>query len=724
MDDVTTHTTHDDSKSNEGDFELHDYDLDVVDEALADPNRNEYSDHFGFRIQVKTDDELSDDTSDDETDDDLEAYIKQRSTPAAASDGDKPFPNNGSTDMDSSSDSESHHHHQDNTTSLTSSITTPHSSDEDEYSVDTTLTTPTAVHKSQRLSLSSVDNIVRPPASLSRPDEGSSLGRSLSVQRPSQAYRERQTKRMSVMANPQLHSPLSRTSSSSVTSNYKRLSTATTQSANTASYLERLKSKIMRSSTDADQPSARESPQHIKLRQRTLVQLETQRTVLPMEFDWDFWKACAMDMDHIMAAEGLALRHHLSIGIPAGIRGSLWQLIAKSQNQSSDLECLYSELSKRTSLYEKSIQHDLDESTPLNKYLLLTGLDSPNVRHTMVNLLKAYSLFDPDIGYHQALAFILMTLLQQVEDETAVFGLLVQLTGFYGFKLCLDQNTDHLEMLLYRLDHFLQMTLPDLHRHMEAIGVKPEVYAGQWLTTGFAFGCPVPALVTHVMDLLLVEGITVLERFILSLFKRNHAAMMDMGYEHLVAFLQGPVFDVYKGQENQWVIDMYQMDMSPKMYVRLERQYQNEMTRKNKQRNDDEAVRQANDQLMNYLQDIQEKYRVLELEHQEVTRQAVETKMAMAKLDADNDDLRHQLTLVRHQFETQQRNNDNVHQQKVLDMDKSNTQLSQRNTSLQDQITDLESVLISLKMKYAEREQEYDSLRRELYEFKKSAHLS
>ena len=38
-------------------FSLCEFDLDVVDDALSNPTNSEFRDHFGFRIQVKTDDE-------------------------------------------------------------------------------------------------------------------------------------------------------------------------------------------------------------------------------------------------------------------------------------------------------------------------------------------------------------------------------------------------------------------------------------------------------------------------------------------------------------------------------------------------------------------------------------------------------------------------------------------------------------------------------------------
>lgn len=48
---------------------INDYDLDVVDEALLHPEKPEYIDHFGFTVQVKTDNEYDIDTSDSEYED-------------------------------------------------------------------------------------------------------------------------------------------------------------------------------------------------------------------------------------------------------------------------------------------------------------------------------------------------------------------------------------------------------------------------------------------------------------------------------------------------------------------------------------------------------------------------------------------------------------------------------------------------------------------------------
>lgn len=126
-------------------YSFFDYDLDVVQDALLNPHHSEYQDHFGFRIQVKTDDEYDDDTSEDEVD-------------LNNNDGHDDHP------TDASHDTQSHPLQLEMRTSSpssSSSITTASSSsadEDDDYTdidIDTAITTPTAT-KHSHLSMPSL----------------------------------------------------------------------------------------------------------------------------------------------------------------------------------------------------------------------------------------------------------------------------------------------------------------------------------------------------------------------------------------------------------------------------------------------------------------------------------------------------------------------------------------------------------------------------------------
>lgn len=121
----------DDVPHGENRFSLTEYDLDVVDDALLNPDSTEFRDHFGFRIEVKTDDEDSSDSDSDSID---SGYNKKK---------------NGTTQHSSAAVK----------TSATSSATTGSSEEDNESdgTVDTAMTTPTAHKHPNRLSASSVE---------------------------------------------------------------------------------------------------------------------------------------------------------------------------------------------------------------------------------------------------------------------------------------------------------------------------------------------------------------------------------------------------------------------------------------------------------------------------------------------------------------------------------------------------------------------------------------
>lgn len=94
------------SEQEEG-YEIAEFDLDVVDDALLNPTSSEYMDHFGFKIQVRTDDESS---SDDDSD--FEASDNEQ-PPAPLT---KPNPSSSTTTTTATSDDDS----------IDTNLTTPH----------------------------------------------------------------------------------------------------------------------------------------------------------------------------------------------------------------------------------------------------------------------------------------------------------------------------------------------------------------------------------------------------------------------------------------------------------------------------------------------------------------------------------------------------------------------------------------------------------------------
>lgn len=96
-------------------------------------------------------------------------------------------------------------------------------------------------------------------------------------------------------------------------------------------------------------------------------------------------------------------------GVPSALRGLIWQLLAKSKD--SQLESTFAELLKSTSTHEKQITRDMTRTFPNHEYFQAEGGVG---QEALFNVAKAYSLYDPEVGYCQGISFIVGPLLLNV----------------------------------------------------------------------------------------------------------------------------------------------------------------------------------------------------------------------------------------------------------------------------------------------------------------------
>jgi hypothetical protein len=100
-------------------------------------------------------------------------------------------------------------------------------------------------------------------------------------------------------------------------------------------------------------------------------------------------------------------------GIPSTLRGIMWQLMSSSKDP--DLEQVYSSLLKQTSSHEKAISRDLSRTFPNHEYFKEGGVPGTGTgQENLFNVVKAYSLYDEEVGYCQGLQFIVGPLLLNV----------------------------------------------------------------------------------------------------------------------------------------------------------------------------------------------------------------------------------------------------------------------------------------------------------------------
>ncbi|KAI7893439.1 eukaryotic and archaeal DNA primase, large subunit-domain-containing protein [Mucor mucedo] len=650
-----------DSDSSDDNFELNEYDLDVVDDALLNPNRSEYLDHFGFKIQVRTDDESS-------SDDDSDFDEKQKTT----SDDDS-IDTNLATPHDD--------HHKQNF-SLTTNVpilkSPPSPKPERQRSVTTT----------SRSSNESRHSIFNPFKSTRPASVTSSIGSPVTVvSRPSQSFQQRQSKRFSEIPN---HTGTPR----SPASNHRNF--------------DKLVSKFRRFSHNDHQY---DSEKHLLLKHEALAELQIYREKGGFEYnsiDWDFWVLVIQNFGRVIETQMDDMRQHLIAGgIPSPIRGLMWQIISKSRD-SFDMDTEYKILRTSASPFEKQIQRDLTRTFPNHPYFM-----QESGRQSLFNVAKAYSIFDQEVGYCQGLAFIIGCLLLHMSEGDA-FCVLIKLMGKYGLRGHFTPRMEVLHQHMYQFDNVFQQKLPVIHRHMENEGVTPSMYVSQWFITLFSYRCPIE-LSFRVIDLLLVEGTQILVQIALALIIRNQEKILKLRFESLVEFLCNGIFTVFAEDGDGFVQDTYRVDLPARFMARLAQQYTGEEARESKSMSQEDNLRRVNGQLSEHIRSVESSLSVLQIENKDITQQIISSKMDMARTEDEKEHLRHELNQVKAEFDQYQRNMALAYDKQMNQVLAENRKLKQQNIMLADQLEETESLLINMKLSFAERESEFEALKRQLY---------
>ena len=185
------------------------------------------------------------------------------------------------------------------------------------------------------------------------------------------------------------------------------------------------------------------------------------------------------------------------------MRSRVWMELSgasklKSSNQNYYQKCLSNNQQINIASYITDIQKDLHRQFPSHElFMKQEGQDM------LFNVLKAYAVHYPEIGYCQAQCPLAAVLLTQMPEEDA-FWMLVKISDEYlsgYFKAGLDAvNVDGnvLQFLLKKQDKFIFQKLVQLE-------INPHFYMMEWFMCVYSRSLPW-CNVLRVWDMFLCEG--------------------------------------------------------------------------------------------------------------------------------------------------------------------------------------------------------------------------
>ena len=274
------------------------------------------------------------------------------------------------------------------------------------------------------------------------------------------------------------------------------------------------------------------------------------------EVDWEYWGHVMGDFEEESKKEPQKLLQMIVKGIPKSLRGTVWLMLAKGKDP--QLEIRYQELLEVSSKFEKAISKDIKRTFPTNTFFQ----DPRGVgQRALFNIMKAYSVYDSATGYCQGMSFIGGAFLLVMPEEEA-FCVFVKLMSEYGMKDLFASKMEGIQVALYQLERQIQSLLPNLYQHFVEQGVNTSMFASQWFLTLFLCKFPLK-LVYRMIDLMLYEGTTTLFRLSIALLRRSEPQMLQLEFEHLLAFLSNDVHVPYLKNPDRLLQDAFQVSIRP-----------------------------------------------------------------------------------------------------------------------------------------------------------------
>ncbi|RDB25076.1 GTPase-activating protein GYP5 [Hypsizygus marmoreus] len=357
--------------------------------------------------------------------------------------------------------------------------------------------------------------------------------------------------------------------------------------------------------------------------------------------DWDFWGAVISDYQGFAAERPDELAEAIARGIPDTLRGMMWQHMAASKDP--ELEDTYLKLLKGTSVHEKAITRDLGRTFPHHDFFT----DGQGIgQENLFNVLKAYSLYDPQVGYCQGLPFVVAILLLNMPDEEA-FSLLVRLMYVYDLRGHFLPEMPKLQLRLFQFDRLIEELLPVLHIHFLRQGIKSSMFCSQWFLTMFSYRFPL-SVVFRIYDNCLASGIEAIFGFSIVLLKKNEDLLLDLKFDEILSFMNNRLFDRYKitstGEEDEknvsynvdeFVQDAVSLHITPFMLDSYRHEYEDFLRETNKHATEIDELRTSNRALSLQVKNLESNLAQLNAEHVEVLNELVKSRLRNEEMEEE-----------------------------------------------------------------------------------------
>ncbi|KAL3313401.1 hypothetical protein Ciccas_007999 [Cichlidogyrus casuarinus] len=293
-------------------------------------------------------------------------------------------------------------------------------------------------------------------------------------------------------------------------------------------------------------------------------------------------------------------------GVPVAFRPFVWQHCCGAFE--SPLINAYKNYLDTNSPCERQIKRDINRTFPTHEKFKTKDGDGQT---SLFNVVKAYSIYDREVGYCQGSAFIVGLLLIQMPEEEA-FACFVQFMYKYQLRDLYKPDMAMLGVRMYQLDGLVEEYMPDLYLHFIQYQFPSSLYASGWFLTLFSISIGIEFSI-RVIDLFLCEGIDIVFKVALAILKLNEQTLLSMDMEAMliVGYFLNPLtriqclqHDLAESMNNPDLqAELFAMTktfrLNPRTMKRMEKEYQNRVNQEREEQIELKDSKQITEQLIN-----------------------------------------------------------------------------------------------------------------------------
>lgn len=458
---------------------------------------------------------------------------------------------------------------------------------------------------------------------------------------------------------------------------------------------------ILLSTNSVGSGTANNSPPSQTLSRRTSLLSCDMVSMNDEEVSWELWNQIITDWPS-WSKKKSTMKEYIRKGIPVYLRPLAWQYLCGADL--TDAKEKYREYLKKQSACEKIIRRDIDRTYPAHEFFRnAAGQES------LFNMMKAYSIHDPEVGYCQGSAFICGLLLIQNIPEEEAFAIFVQIMQVYEFREIYKPNMYHLGLCMFQLDTLLQETLPDLHSHFVTQAFQTSMYSSGWFLTLFTTSLPL-TLVCRIFDIFLNEGIEIIFRVGIAILEIHKEYLLSLDMEGMLKYFQKELPIKHENDHESILNRAFTVKYNPKKMKKLEKDFsilkkeeQEEQIEMRRLRAENKLLKQRIDNLEKESANLAErliKGQVVNAQNAEcifvLKNENTKLKDKIAEMEAENEK-----TI---EFGRQQQNEKNENSNEMGELHAKIEMLMQENKKLRETPDNqrLEEELVQVKMREAE----------------------